>query len=180
MRKMASDPDTARYRLHLTAPSDRQHYIDLYRDPEVMRHIGDVQDEARLQGAFDLVCRHNRARLPGHRCWTISDRLSDAFVGITALRRDGERAELGIMLRPDAWNRGVAKEVFGPLLEYAFAAMQLAVVDAERRDDAHAVLIDRLLHPFGFSDSPPTAAGLRRWALHSERWRASADSRRLA
>ena len=94
--------------------------------------------------------------------------------------RDGERAELGIMLRPDAWNRGVAKEVFGPLLEYAFAAMQLAVIDAERRDDAHAGLIDRLLHPFGFSDSPPTAAGLRRWALHSERWRASADSRQLA
>jgi hypothetical protein len=130
-----------------------------------MREIGPLPDVPGLREGFARVCRHNRAKSPGHRLWVIEGRHDGGAVGITALRRAASRAELGIMLRPDAWNRGIAREVFGPLLRHAFDAMGLDSVDAERRDDAHGALIDRLLRPFGFVEATPTAPGLRRWVL---------------
>lgn len=162
---MTADIESARYRLRLAEPGDEGHYVALYTDPRVMHAIGPPLDVQCVRAAFDRVCRHNRAKSPGHRLWVITGRHDAEAVGITALRRAANRAELGIMLRPEAWNRGVAREVFGPLLRHAFAAMDLHIVDAERRDDAHGELIDRLLRPFGFVDAPPSAPGLRRWML---------------
>ncbi|WP_133500146.1 GNAT family N-acetyltransferase [Cognatilysobacter terrigena] len=161
---------TPRYRLRLVVPEDEAHYVALYRDPDVMRAIGPLPDVEHLRAAFGRVRRHNTASKPGHRVWAIRDRQSERPIGITALLRAGGRAELGIMLLPGVWNRGVAKEVFRPLLDHAFGPMGLDVVDAERRDDEHAVVIDRLLHPFGFLNADPTAPGLRRWALSRAAW----------
>lgn len=163
---MDADIESSRYRLRLATPEDEAHYVALYTDPEVMRAIGPALDASRLSAAFGRVYRHNLAAAPGHRLWVVTARRDKRAIGITGLRRSGRRAEIGIMLRPDVWNQGVAREVFGPLLSHAFGAMGLDIVDAERRDDAHGELIDRLLRPFGFVDAAPTGPGLRRWALY--------------
>lgn len=165
MCEPAATLESVRLRLRLIDARDAALYRALYTSPEVMRHIAPPLGAQEADAAFERVCRHNARAEPGHRYWAIVDRSSDEGLGLAALHRQGARAELGVMLLPGAWSRGVSREAFSVLLPYAFAAMGLEQVDAERPDDGHALRIDRLLRPFGFERAPPTRRDHARWTV---------------
>lgn len=157
---------------------DEALYVHLYTDPAVMRRIAiDTSPEGAAR-AFQAVCRHNRREVPGHRAWRIDWHGEDGLasdaegVGIVALSRAGDAAELGVMLREGWWHRGVSSEAFTVVLAHAFGPMGLTLVHAERPDDDHALIIDRLLAPFGFRRVPERASapGRCRWELPRNRW----------
>ena len=163
--------ETPRLRLRPLAPGDEPLFAHLYTDPEVMRRIlPPLSPEAALR-AFEHARRHNVRLLPGHRYWSIEEKVTATGVGLAALQRAGDDAELGVMLRREAWRRGISSEAFEPLIEHAFRDMGLARITAQRPDDDHAHIIDRLLGRFGFERAPDRATpGMARWELTRQRW----------
>lgn len=164
--------DTPRLRLRPMETRDEAMFCHLYTDPDVMRRIlPPLSAEAAAQ-SFKRACAHNAKDAPGHRFWAIDDRQSDTAIGMAALLRTGDSAELGVMLRNGWWNRGISSEAFAPLIEHAFVGMGLSLLYAQRPDDDHALLIDKLLDKFGFVRTPDkvTDKTLCRWELPRQTW----------
>ena len=168
--------ETPRLRLRLLEAAqagDRVLYCNLYADPAVMRRIAPPQDAERAARGFEAACRHNAAASPGHRFWRVDEAAASAPVGLAALRRNGARAEIGVMLFSSWWNRGVCSEIFGALLEHGFVQANLEAIDARSAGDDGLPVIERLLAPFGFVPTSPGAAdGLRHWELPRALWHA--------
>jgi RimJ/RimL family protein N-acetyltransferase len=161
---------------------DEAMFCHLYTDPDVMRRIvAPLSAEAALL-SFQRACNHNAKDQPGHRFWAIDPKrddgtAADAAIGMAALLRNGDSAELGVMLVHGWWNSGVSSEAFAPLLAHAFTGhafngMGLALVYAQRPDDDHALIIDKLLAKFGFVRTPDkvTDPSLCRWELPRASW----------
>jgi len=168
--------ETARLRLRLMEAdngSDRALYRDLYNDPEVMRRIAPLLGvEAAVRG-FEAACRHNLAGVPGHRFWRVDDTASQSAVGLAALRRDGARAEIGVMLFSPWWNKGVCSEIFVALLQHGFGTAGLEAIDARSAEDDGLPVIERLLAPFGFIRTRSGAADrVGQWELPRAVWQA--------
>jgi RimJ/RimL family protein N-acetyltransferase len=164
--------DTARLRLRPLDARDHAMFCHLYTDPDVMRRIRPPLTAEAAAQSFRRACAHNAKATPGHRFWAIDDKASAQAIGMAALLRAGSGAELGVMLRGGWWSRGISSEAFAPLLEHAFLGMGLALVYAERPDDDHALIIDRLLDRFGFVRTPEraTAPAQCRWELPRAAW----------
>jgi RimJ/RimL family protein N-acetyltransferase len=169
--------ETARLRLRPFVAADEALYCGLYTDAAVMREIGAPLAWDVAAQAFRRACEHNAKATPGHRFWAIDAKAADGAtpvhaIGLAALLRSGDRAELGVMLRHGWWNRGISSEAFVPLIDHAFIGMGLAQVYAQRPDGDHARIIDRLLGPFGFVRTPdrPPAPGVARWELPKAVW----------
>ena len=151
---------------------DEAMFCHLYTDPDVMRRIvSPLSAEAATQ-SFQRACGHNAKAKPGHRFWVIDDKSSEAAIGMAALLRTDDSAELGVMLLNGWWNRGISSEAFVPLIDHAFLGMGLELVYAQRPDDDHALIIDKLLGKFGFMRTPDklTDPSLCRWELPRDTW----------
>lgn len=171
-----SDLDAPRVRLRLLreeADDDAALYAHLYTDPEVMRHIVAPLDAAAAAAAFGRACRHNAAARPGHRTWRIDGRADGVALGIAALRRAGDAAEVGVVLREAAWGRGLGREAIAAVLDHGFATLGLALVFGERPDDAQAARVDRMFAPLDLRRVTAPAPGRARWELPSARWSAA-------
>ncbi|NUS39893.1 MAG: GNAT family N-acetyltransferase [Lysobacter sp.] len=149
-------------------------YTHLYTDPAVMACVAAPLSADAAARAFAATCRHNRAARPGHRAWRIDGEVHEGGLGIAALRRTGDRAEIGVMLRQLRWGQGIAREALVAVLAHAFDDMALALVYGERPDDAQARLVDRMFAPLGLlrvpGRTPPDQA---RWELPRSRWKAA-------
>ena len=176
MCTLLSAIDTPRLQLRLLRAdenTDRALYCSLYADPDVMRRIAEPLSVDAAMRAFGNACRHNLLGHPGHRFWRVNDIGSRSAIGLAALRRSGVRAEIGVMLFQEWWNRGICSEVFVGLLKYGFEHAGLAGIDARSAEDEGLPVIERLLAPFGFlrlrSGAPD---GIGRWELSRAAWEA--------
>ena len=181
--------ETPRLRLRLMEARDEAMFCHLYTDPDVMRRIlPPLSAEAAAQ-SFERACGHNAKDTPGHRFWAIDyivaeSNAPETAIGMAALLRTGDSAELGVMLRNGWWNCGISSEAFVPLIDHAFLGMDLSLVYAQRPDDDHARIIDKLLGKFGFVHAPDKLVDktLCRWELPRSTWeeRRMTDRRSLA
>ena len=112
---------TQRMILSPCKPADRDDFISLEQDPDVMRYLngGYAVDPAiaNEQSTF-LMPR-------GHELyvWTARAVQNNDFIGWFCLWPDGERlAELGYRLRQSKWGQGFATEGASALLSWAFDA----------------------------------------------------------
>lgn len=119
---------------------------------------------------FERVLRHNVLHAPGHRAWAIEVHGDADGIGLTALRRDGNRAEFGIMLRAAAWRHRFANETLSILLPHAHGEMGLELIDVLRPDDSQAAVVERMLAPFGFQRVTHNRADWAWWQLHVSQW----------
>jgi RimJ/RimL family protein N-acetyltransferase len=179
-RADVADLDTPRLRLQLMEADndgDRALYCELYNDPLVMHRIAPpLGFDASMRG-FGNACRHNRADAPGHRFWRVDDIASQSAIGLAALRREGARAEIGVMLFSEWWNRGICSEIFVALLKHGFEQAGLDAVTASSAEDEGLPVIERLLAPFGFVRTRTGAAdGTGHWELPREAWAAPKPS----
>jgi RimJ/RimL family protein N-acetyltransferase len=164
--------ETARLRLrllHEEVDGDAALYVHLYTDAAVMQWIAPPLGVDAATAAFNRACRHNHAARPGHRTWRIDGR-DGGDIGIAALQRHGDAAEIGVVLREGAWRHGLAREALGGVLVHAFDHMGLALVYGERPDDAQAKRVDRMFAPLGLHRVPAPVPGQARWELPRARW----------
>ncbi|MGD9582923.1 MAG: GNAT family N-acetyltransferase [Lysobacterales bacterium] len=114
-----SSIETARLSLRRLAPGDCEFYCGLYADPVVMRLVGPVLGRTRARRAFDRLHDESRDPVPGFRVWVIHAHGDPEPVGLCGLTEKvpgAGRAELGILLIPPAWGRGIAREALAALM----------------------------------------------------------------
>jgi hypothetical protein len=102
----------------------------------------------------------------------IDDKVSDVAVGMAGLLRKANEAEFGVMLRREWWKAGVSSETLVEIIAYAFGPMGLDLITAERPDDDHALVVDRMFRRFGFARTPERASAPThcRWELPRSEW----------
>lgn len=131
---------TVRLALSPCRPSDRIDFLDLERDPEVMRFLngGRPVDHDRDEG--DGTFLMPRGTEP--YVWTARRLTTGAFVGWFCLWPESETmAELGYRLRRADWGHGLASEGASALIDWGFrsngykriVASTMAVNNASRR-----------------------------------------------
>lgn len=131
---------TTRLTLSPCRPGDRADFIDLERDPEVMRFLNGgyaVDRETADPNATFLMPMGTEPYI-----WTARRTTSDAFVGWFCLWPESETlAELGYRLRRTEWGEGLAAEGAAALVAWGFesagyekiVATTMAVNHASRR-----------------------------------------------
>jgi RimJ/RimL family protein N-acetyltransferase len=159
--------------LRLLDDRDRDLYHALHRSAEVMHAIGPPLAADEIEARLGRVLRHNRAANPGHRAWVIDAGEPRRPRGLITLLRDGARAELGVILSPDAWGARIATRAIQRVLPIAFGEMRLRCVDASRPGDGHAEVIERLLIPLGFRHVAGLRPGEVGWALDRAEYQAA-------
>lgn len=158
----------------LDRDDDRDLYCSLYTDEDVMGKIAAPLPRDVAERGFERACVHVETQEPGHRYWLIFEKESGAGIGFAGLTRSGSDAEIGVVLLRPWWKSGVSSETFIEIIAHAFGPMALKRITAERPDDDHALVIDRLLERFGFVRTPEraTAPTQARWELHRTEWQA--------
>lgn len=124
---------TARLQCDLLADTEQDEFCGLLTSAKVMRQIAPVLTLPQAQAKFRAAIKYNQAETLRQRIWHIRDRNTNAFYGIQSLQwRDGEahQAEIGIMLAPQANQKGVAIEAMDGLLGFAFSYFGLERVYA--------------------------------------------------
>ena len=110
---------TRKLTLSPCCPSDSADFIDLERDPEVMRFLNGghaVDHERSYPDATFLMPRGTEAHV-----WTARRTTNGAFVGWFCLWPESERvAELGYRLRRMDWGQGLASEGASALVNWGF------------------------------------------------------------
>ncbi|MFD8232828.1 GNAT family N-acetyltransferase [Streptomyces sp. NPDC059696] len=100
---------------------DRAAFIELFASPEVGTYVGGARPREELERAVPEV--------PGRRPGVFVVELDGAMIGMITLERraaerpghirpEGEEAELGYLLLPDAWGRGYAAEACAAVLDW--------------------------------------------------------------
>jgi RimJ/RimL family protein N-acetyltransferase len=164
---------TSNLRLRLLDSNESDHallYRSLYTCQQVMAEIGPPLTAEAADAGFARVCRHNTFAAPGHRAWAVAGRQTGHAFGLVVLHRRGSRAELGLMLAPEAWTGRVSTEALAPAIEYGFAVMGLEHIDAGCRDGRNTRVSRRLLAPFDFVPAPRPRPGFADWMLSRTRW----------
>lgn len=112
---------TMRLTLSPCRPGDRADFMDLERDPEVMRFLngGHALDHGRSYG--DAPFLMPRGTEP--HVWTARRTANGAFVGWFCLwPESGKVAELGFRLRRMEWGQGLASEGASALVNWGFTS----------------------------------------------------------
>ncbi len=122
----------------------------VYRDPDVMRHVGagPVAGLAATEAMLREYIAHQRRH--GFSFWAVVERASGALVGDAGLYRPdggGPGAELGYTLRKASWGRGYATEAARACVDAAFGPLGLEELHAIA-DPANAASI-RVLRKLG-------------------------------
>jgi RimJ/RimL family protein N-acetyltransferase len=151
-------------------------YRALYTNETVMAEIGPVLSPQAADAACRTMAWHNGVAVPGHRTWVIEGRHEGGSAGMVALHRQGRRAELGLMLLPEAWTGRVSREVLAPVIAYGFNAMSLEHIDTGCRDGRNTRVSRRLLAPFPFEPVPAPKPGSTYWCLARSAWLARAEA----
>ena len=131
---------TMKLTLSPCCPSDRADFMDLERDPEVMRFLNGghaVDEEQSDPDATFLMPRGTETDV-----WTARHTANGAFVGWFCLSPESEKvAELGYRLRRMDWGQGLASGGATALINWGFGscgydkifACTMAVNHASRR-----------------------------------------------
>jgi ribosomal-protein-alanine N-acetyltransferase len=103
---------------------------EMHRDPRVMATLGGLRSDEEtacyLRDNLDHWERH------GYGIWVFRDRAEGLFVGRAGLRNThlggNDEVELAYALVAEYWNRGLATEMAGAILELAFERLELTDV----------------------------------------------------
>lgn len=118
--------------------ADFADYFRLVGDEQVMAMITEraiPREEAKTD--FEKLLKNN-AMHPDFGCFKILNKENNAFIGLAKLELaspDGTEAELGYMLLPEFWGKGIAGKVAKKLLDFARAQTHLtrlfAIIDPD-------------------------------------------------
>jgi ribosomal-protein-alanine N-acetyltransferase len=134
---------TPRLRLRPFTEADAPAHLELYRDPEVTRHLGGgpfVADQVdqRSRRAVDKFVRHWGEK--GFGVFAVEDLQTGRFLGQCGLNTIDELGEIEILyaLERAAWGRGLATEAARAALAFGFDEARLPRIVAVTRPEHRA------------------------------------------
>lgn len=116
---------TERLLLRATEPRDRAATMAQLRDPEVMRYLLPVPDDAAYDAMVERLAAYRRDY--GYTFWTIERRDDGAVLGTCGLKPGATdtpiagQVEIGWRLARAAWGQGYAREAAAATLAWAWA-----------------------------------------------------------
>ncbi len=119
---------TGNLKLRPSGPSDQQDFVDLERDPEVMRFIngGAVDQKIDPEKVTFFMPRVNKPDV-----WTVQWIGDGVFVGWFCLASEGGAVgEIGYRLCRDAWGKGYESDAALKLVGWAFEAANVKKIVA--------------------------------------------------
>jgi RimJ/RimL family protein N-acetyltransferase len=132
--------ETERLFLRRYCEKDRQHFIALFTDAAVMKHVGDgvltgEQAEAFWRKLFEELYPQN------FNIWAIFSRENSNYVGHAGIYprpTKKEDCEFVYFLNRDFWGKGYATEIARRVIKYGFEELNLPEVFATVDDDHSA------------------------------------------
>ncbi|MBL7961785.1 GNAT family N-acetyltransferase, partial [bacterium] len=124
---------TSRLELRQVASSDANEFLKLRSDPRVMEFM-----DKPLMASLDEAAEAIRKIQAAFECnesitWAISlmgDPKLIGTIGFWKITKEHHRAEIGYLLHPDYWGKGLMQEALMPVLDYGFRVMRLHSVEA--------------------------------------------------
>lgn len=156
------------------APGDRDFYMALYADAEVMHHVGPPLSVEAAARAFERSLRLCRHPGPLYWLWILSARATDGRspcdVGLIGLQTTAPGdGEIGVLLLRGAQARGLASEAISHLADHAFGDLGFHRLHT-RHADGHAAARG-LMEKLRFAPAATDAMGREhRWEMHRDRW----------
>jgi RimJ/RimL family protein N-acetyltransferase len=144
--------ETPRLRAEPFRPADFDAVYRLQSDPAVMRFIREPEMEAEAVGARMELWARYAADHPGQGIWALRHKADGALAGYGILCHvlfdAGRELEIGYVLAPEYWGKGLATEIAGGLARYAFERLNAPIVAAYTDPANHASR--RVLEKCGF------------------------------
>ncbi|MEP0545352.1 MAG: GNAT family N-acetyltransferase [Rhodothermales bacterium] len=155
------DLDAERVRLRHPRPTDADAVFAIFGDERAMRYWSHEAFETPTQAVEYLRSIDEGFAERTLYQWAITEPGADELIGtvtLTGYSERNRRMELGYMLSPSKWGRGLAGEAVRAVLRFGFERIGLHRVEAELdpRNAASARLLERL--------------GFQREGLLRERW----------
>jgi ribosomal-protein-alanine N-acetyltransferase len=115
------------------APTDAQALFVLRSDPRVMQHV--KRPLARTIADAEALLEHFRDVYDKRSAitWAMTAHGDPELVGTIGLwniAAEHHRAELGYLLRPDLWGRGLTREAAAAVIDYGFGKLHLHRIEA--------------------------------------------------
>jgi RimJ/RimL family protein N-acetyltransferase len=129
--------ETPRLLVRPLQASDVEALVEIWGDPEVMRHMGGPRDHEKVRQALEGELRTNSSDLLGF-C-SVVEKASGRLIGDCGLTKkevDGrDEVELVYLFAADSWGKGYATEAASAMRDYALGSLRLrrliALVDPE-------------------------------------------------
>jgi [ribosomal protein S5]-alanine N-acetyltransferase len=144
--------ETPRFLLRRSTPNDVPAIFAMRSKPEVMRFIPrplchTMEDAEKVYQMMDDRINQNLGIN-----WAMSWRdQPESFIGVMGLFRidaDNHRGEIGYMLPPEHWGKGIVSELIPSVVEYGFNTLNLHTMEAIIDPENHASR--RVLEKNGF------------------------------
>ncbi len=143
---MTPEIETARLRLYPPRIEDLEARLAMDRDPEVMRFIQPVPEDAEAQRS---EIRNRILQPPRSAYWHVEERVAPGFIGWCGVfpLQDSGLMEIGYRFARRAWGRGLATEAATAALDHGFRKLELDLIVAVSHPDNAAS--HRVLHKIG-------------------------------
>lgn len=168
--------ETARLFLRPLDLGDKALFCGLYTDPETMRFIGPPLSTEQASNRFRKIVMRQREPSIENRFLAVIEKATQQSIGICGTShhdRQAQRLEVGVVLRREGRNRGVAKEVLAALVRRIFAASSIDEIEVKFSTENQAA--GQLVISLGFTPCADTAGkpGLLsecRWSVYRSSW----------
>jgi ribosomal-protein-alanine N-acetyltransferase len=152
-RIFATFPTLETERCHLRAfiPDDIPAMFQLMSNAQVTRYLGRHPIASVDEAAQRVENFINGFGTQTHLVWAIVCKETGAFLGngtLWHLIPEHDRAELGYILAPEAWGKGIATEVCQAIVQFGFTTMGLHSIEAQI--DPENMGSRRVLEKLGF------------------------------
>lgn len=144
--------ETERLLLRSWTLDDEKRLFEICGDSEVMRYLTGKPYEKIEQAREFLNWATDYERENGFCRWAVIEKANRRIVGSCgfARPRDTEEIELGYLLAPESWGKGLATEAARACLSYGFGKLRfreiIAITDVENRAS------QKVLEKIGFAE----------------------------
>ncbi|MCR9290435.1 MAG: GNAT family N-acetyltransferase [Bacteroidetes bacterium] len=124
---------TERLVLRAYKSSDAGSLWELRNDHQVMEYLDSVRPKEIKDALKMIEDIHLSFRLKTGINWAITEKGSDRMIGYFGywrLVKEHCRAEIGYLLHPDYWRKGIMTEAMSPTLKFGFSQFHLHSIEA--------------------------------------------------
>ena len=143
--------ETERLRLRKISRKDVNEIFFLRSDKRVLHYLDKAPAKTK-KDAYDFIkILHDAEKNADGITWGITLKNIEKIIGTIGfwrMQKEHYRAEIGYILHPDYWGKGITQEAMTAVIKYGFEVMKLHSIEANVNPDNAASI--RLLEKNGF------------------------------